>query len=129
MAVDEHERGPFAAHLTVQPSCGHAHTVGRRVPPQAQAPGSVGAGGRGRARAARTSRIRDGRRARSRIGSPRIVMRARTILFAAALAPVLGAGGVAPAGAAPSTISSCTTAALQAAVAAGGEWVFTCNGT
>src|SRR6185437_6240634 len=42
---------------------------------------------------------------------------------------VLASLNGAPAAAAPSTISSCTTSALQAAVAAGGDWVFGCDGT
>src|SRR5436190_2671486 len=56
-------------------------------------------------------------------------MRLRAILFAAALAAIIGGGDGSAAGAGPSTISSCTTEGLQAAVAAGGDWVFACSGT
>src|SRR4051794_26543522 len=67
-------------------------------------------------------------RSRRPVGSPRIDMRARAILFGTALTLILGWGGELAAGAAPGTINSCSTAALQSAVAAGGDWVFACNG-
>lgn len=56
-------------------------------------------------------------------------MRRVLVATAVALAAMLGGQGVPAAEAATSTIGSCTTAGLQAAVAAGGDWVFACNGT
>ena len=55
-----------------------------------------------------------------------LVALAAPVLSGVATGPADAATG--PAGAV-STISSCTTAALDAAVAAGGAWTFTCSGT
>src|SRR5690348_5083121 len=56
-------------------------------------------------------------------------MSVRTILFGPALTEALGAGVGTAASSGPNTISPCSTAGLQAAVAAGGDWVFACSNT
>src|SRR5690242_21455095 len=56
-------------------------------------------------------------------------MRTRAILLGTVLALIVGGAGNLAAGAGPGTFSSCTTESLQAAVAAGGDWVFACNGS